>query len=274
MTATHPGPGQPYFGSLLSGGDYQTRPSNFLASFLFHALLVLALLQFANWIVPRDRHPGLAHSPRAAASIIFTGTGGGGGGTHDLLPASRGVLPRLSPEEQLTPPSAVSLNDNPVLPMPPTLMMAADAAAPETGQLGDPLHGVDGPASNGHGAGGGIGDGCCGGVGNSNGRGFGDGTDGLYPAGRNGVTTPRVIYDPEPAYSDAARSAKMQGTVTLRLIVGADGRPRDIQVQKGLGMGLDEKAIAAVEAWRFEPSTLNGRPVAVAIQVEVNFRLY
>ena len=40
MTATHPGPGQPYFGSLLSGGDYQTRPSNFLASFLFHALLV------------------------------------------------------------------------------------------------------------------------------------------------------------------------------------------------------------------------------------------
>jgi hypothetical protein len=47
----------------------------------------------------------------------------------------------------------------------------------------------------------------------------------------------------------------MQGTVTLRLIVGADGRPREVQVQKGLGMGLDEKAMAAVQMWRFEPST-------------------
>jgi periplasmic protein TonB len=274
MTATHPGPGQPYFGSLLSGGDYQTRPSNFLASFLVHALLVVALWQFATWIVPRDGHPSLAHSPSAVSSIIFAGTGGGGGGTHDLLPASRGVLPRLSPDEQLTPPSAVSLNDNPVLPMPPTLLMAADAMPPQTGQLGDPLSQVAGPASNGPGKGGGIGDGCCGGIGDSHGRGFGEGTDGLYPAGRNGVTTPRVIYDPEPAYSDAARSVKMQGMVTLRLIVGADGRPREIRVQKGLGMGLDEKAIAAVESWRFEPSMLNGRPVAVAIQVEVNFRLY
>ena len=273
MTATHPGLGQP-FGSLLSGGDYQTRPSNILASFLFHALLVVALWQFATWIVPREGHPGLAHSPSAAASIIFAGTGGGSGGTHDPLPASRGVLPRLSPEEQFTPPSAVILNDNPVLPIPSTLLMAADAMPPQTGQLGDPLYGVVGPASNGRGAGGGIGDGCCGGVGHGHGRGFGDGTDGLYPAGRNGVTTPRVVYDPEPAYSDAARSAKMQGTVTLWLVVGADGKPTNIRVQKGLGMGLDEKALAAVQTWRFEPSTLNGHPVAVAIQVEVNFRLY
>jgi periplasmic protein TonB len=273
MTATHPGSGQP-FGSLLSGGDYQTRPSNILASFLFHALLVVALWEFATWVVPRDGRSAPARGPSAAASIIFAGTGGGSGGTRDPLPASRGVLPRLSPEEQLTPPSAVSLNANPVLPIEPTLLMAADAMPPQTGQLGDPLTGVTGPASNGPGTGGGIGDGCCGGVGHGNGPGFGDGSNGLYPAGRNGVTTPRVIYDPEPAYSDAARSAKMQGTVTLWLIVGADGRPREIRVQKGLGMGLDEKALAAVQMWRFQPSTLNGRPVAVAIQVEVNFRLY
>ncbi len=88
------------------------------------------------------------------------------------------------------------------------------------------------------------------------------------------MTTPRVIDDPEPAYSDAARSAKMQGTVTLWLVVGTDGRPRGVRVQKGLGMGLDEKAIAAVETWKFEPSMLNGKPVAVAINVEVNFRLF
>jgi TonB family protein len=88
------------------------------------------------------------------------------------------------------------------------------------------------------------------------------------------VTSPHVIYDPEPAYSDAARSVKLQGTVTLWLVVGADGRPRDIRVQKGLGMGLDEKAIEAVETWKFQPSMLDGQPVAVAINVEVNFRLF
>ena len=276
MTATHPGPGQPFLGSLLGDarGDYQTRPSNFLASFLFHVAAIALLWLLATSVVPRRDH-GEGRNPWGQPlPIIFAGTGGGSGGAHELLPASRGVLPRVSPDEQFAPPSAVPLNEDPALPMDPTLLMAADAVPPQTGQLGDPMSRVTGPLSNGPGTGGGIGNDCCGGVGPGKGRGFGDGKDGLYPAGRNGVSSPRVIYDPEPAYSDAARSAKMQGTVTLWLVVGTDGKPRDIRVQKGLGMGLDEKAIAAVETWRFEPSMLNGRAVAVAINVEVNFRLY
>jgi TonB family protein len=45
-------------------------------------------------------------------------------------------------------------------------------------------------------------------------------------------------------------------------------------VQRTLGLGLDEKAIEAVRQWKFDPARKNGQPVAVQINVEVNFRLY
>ena len=56
------------------------------------------------------------------------------------------------------------------------------------------------------------------------------------------------------------------------LVVGPEGLPHNIRVQRSLGMGLDEKAIAAVS--RFQPATLNGQPVAVEVNVQVSFRLY
>jgi periplasmic protein TonB len=89
-----------------------------------------------------------------------------------------------------------------------------------------------------------------------------------------GVSAPRATYAPDPEYSEEARKAKYQGVVVLWLIVGPDGRPRDIKVSRQLGMGLDQKAIEAVRMWRFEPATKDGKPVAVQINVEVNFRLY
>ena len=88
-----------------------------------------------------------------------------------------------------------------------------------------------------------------------------------------GVSAPRVSYSPEPEYSDEARRAQYQGTCVLSLIVGPDGFPQDIRVARALGMGLDEKAIEAVKQWRFEPALKNGKPVAVAINLEVEFRL-
>ena len=275
MTASHPSPGQIFLGSTPLGDiDFHRRPANFLCSFLFHAAFIALIWLLARSVSPATPAGVNARAWQAEPPIIFSGTGGGSGGSQDLLPASRGALPRARPDEQFVPPSAVLIKDSPALPMEPTVLMAADAVPPQTGPLGDPLSDVTGPLSNGPGTGGGIGNDCCGGVGRGKGLGFGDGQQGLYPAGRNGVTTPRVIYDPEPAYSDAARAAKMQGTVTLWLVVGTDGRPRGVRVQKGLGMGLDEKAVAAVETWKFEPSMLNGKPVAVAINVEVNFRLF
>lgn len=96
---------------------------------------------------------------------------------------------------------------------------------------------------------------------------------GVYRVG-GGVTAPKAIYSPSPAYDDKARKAKYQGVCILALIVGVDGRARDIKVARALGKGLDEKAIEAVRQWKFEPATKDGSPVAVAINVEVNFRLY
>jgi TonB family protein len=86
------------------------------------------------------------------------------------------------------------------------------------------------------------------------------------------VAPPRVVYDPDPTYPDAPRHAGFQATVILRLVVDADGSPRRIRVQQSAGMGLDEAAIDAVKTWRFQPATQNGEPVAVMINVEVNFR--
>jgi TonB family protein len=88
------------------------------------------------------------------------------------------------------------------------------------------------------------------------------------------VTAPRVIYQPDPEYSEKARKAGRQGSCVLRLIVGADGKPYDISEVRTLGMGLDEKAIEAVRRWVFEPARRAGKPVAVQIDVQVSFRLY
>lgn len=95
---------------------------------------------------------------------------------------------------------------------------------------------------------------------------------GVFRVG-GGVSAPRVSYSPDPEYSDEARGAKYQGVCVLTLIVGPDGLPWDIRVARSLGMGLDEKAIEAVKQWRFQPAMKDGKPVAVAINVEVQFRL-
>jgi TonB family protein len=100
------------------------------------------------------------------------------------------------------------------------------------------------------------------------------------PAARGAVATGGdqssklvVLYTAEALYTDEARRAKREGAVSLSLVVGEDGVPRDIRVLRPLGMGLDEKAIESVSQWRFQPSRLNGRPAAVTTTVEVNFRL-
>jgi TonB family protein len=83
-----------------------------------------------------------------------------------------------------------------------------------------------------------------------------------------------VLYDPEPEYSDEARQQKYQGVVVLSVVVGEDGRARDVRVARSLGLGLDEKAQEAVRQWRFEPGRMNGQAVSVLVDIEVNFRLY
>jgi len=59
----------------------------------------------------------------------------------------------------------------------------------------------------------------------------------------------------------------------LRFIVGPDGSVQQVEVVKPLGMGLDEAAIATVRTWKFEPGTLDGKPVAVKLSADVSFSL-
>ena len=95
----------------------------------------------------------------------------------------------------------------------------------------------------------------------------------IYHVGGD-VAAPKLVFAPDPEYTEAARQAKYQGTCILGLIVDADGHPRDIRITRGVGLGLDEKAIAAVKQWQFQPAMKDGHPVAVLISVEVSFKLY
>jgi periplasmic protein TonB len=205
--------------------------------------------------------------------------GGGGGGDRDKLQASKGRLPKQS-MDQFTPPAVVVRNEKPKLPMEATVVIPPQVhlVQPNMPNLGDPLSRIPAPPSNGVGSGGGIGSGSGGGVGVGTGPGFGEGRGGGTGGGvfrvGGGVSAPRVIYQPDPEYSEEARKAKYQGVCVLWLIVGPDGKPRDIKVARTLGLGLDEKAMEAVKTWRFEPAMKDGKPVAVQINVEVQFRLY
>ena len=225
-------------------GLYGSRNANFLASFFVHVMGLAILL----WIAARvpGAAPRLGRDVRrviAPISFLADEPGGhGGGGTHDMMAASRGALPKMTLEDQLAPPQAVPVNPDAKLPEPPSLMALSDVKLPQLAQLGDPLSAVQGPPSNGPGGGGGIGSGCCGGVGPKTGPGFGPFDDGkVFRPGRGGVTQPRPIYDPDPDYSDAVRKANYQGSILMWLVVGPEGRPHNIRVQRSLGMGLDER---------------------------------
>jgi TonB family protein len=207
--------------------------------------------------------------------------GGGGGGDRDKVIAPKGRLPQPA-MEQITPPEVVVRNDHPKLTAEPTVVMPPQVklATNNLPNFGDPKSPViAGPPSNGIGSGAGIGSGNGGGIGSGSGGGVGPGIGGGYGGGVfrpgvGGVTAPTLIYKTEPEYSEEARKAKYQGTVVLACIVGADGRPRSLRVERSLGMGLDDKALEAVKEWKFRPAEKDGKPVAVAVNVEVQFRLF
>jgi TonB family protein len=96
----------------------------------------------------------------------------------------------------------------------------------------------------------------------------------VFLANTNGVTPPRLIQNIEPEFSDEARRKKIEGVVTLSLVVDTEGQPTDVQVVTPLGHGLDEKAVEAVKQWRFQPAMKDGNPISTKINVQVNFHLY
>jgi len=206
-----------------------------------------------------------------------TSQGGGGGGDRSPLPASYGKLPKFA-LKQFTPPVAVYNNMNPKLAMEPTLIgdPNTQVANVDYPLYGDPLSKYMTP-SNGQGSGGGIGNGKGGGVGNGDGGGYGPGSGGGVGGGvfrvGGGVSAPVLLSKTEPEYSEEARKAKHQGTVMLYVQIDPSGHATNIKVVKSLGLGLDEKAIEAVQKWKFSPGKKDGKPVTVEATIEVNFRL-
>lgn len=203
--------------------------------------------------------------------------GGGGGGERSKIDASKGRLPKFA-MQQLTPPRVVLHNPNPKMPAEPTVVVPPQISFPQpnVATLGDPLAQLI-TQSSGPGAGGGIGTGSGGGVGSGRGPGVGPGWGGGIGGGAfrvgGGVSAPVCVYCPDPLYSDEARKARYSGTVVLLIVVDTDGRATDIRVVRGLGMGLDEKAMEAVRNWRFKPGLRAAVPVPVIATVEVTFRL-
>jgi len=250
-------------------GTYKVRPENFVLSFITHtAAIGLLFLLFRLTVRPQVVAPSLAH-PVDLTEFTIVGKGGpsgGGGGDASKLRASTGTPPKAA-KQQFAPPVVLQQQQSKLM-VEPTVVV--DLKVPQS-QIGDPLSKLM-TLSNGIGVGGGIGSGDGGGVGSGHGGpGVGPGT---FHLGESGVSAPRPIYKPEPAFSEEARKAKYQGIVGLNVVVGPDGRVHSPQVVHSLGMGLDEEAVKAVKLWTFEPGKKDGRPVAVLCYIEVTFNLY
>jgi protein TonB len=196
-----------------------------------------------------------------------SGRSGGGGGQPGDAPVSRGRLPKLA-EQQIVPPSKPPLLP-PRIAIAPTVVMQpitlADNVMPNVGMPNSPVTGV----SMGDGRGTGIGPGSGPGVGPGMGGNTGDG---LKHVGGS-VSMPEVIYSVEPEFSEEARKAKVSGDVAVYLWVDEHGNPTHVRVMRGMGMGLDEKAVEAVKQYRFKPAMENGRPVKVEMYMIVNFQI-
>lgn len=197
-------------------------------------------------------------------------TMGGGGGQRGPTPVTKGHLPKFA-DKQITPPKAPPMEE-PKIRMPdPTIEVQKDLKMannnmPNIGMPNSPLVG----SSMGNGSGSGLGSG--------NGSGLGPGSGGNYGGGLRkiggGVSTPVVIFQVEPEFSEEARKAKFMGVVMVNLIVDAQGRPQNVHTSRGVGMGLDDKAVEAVKQYRFKPAMEGGKPVAVELNIEVNFQIF
>ncbi len=202
-------------------------------------------------------------------------SGGGGGGGLEVLPPSHGRPPRFEVIPRA--PASTHQFETPRLAVPPALQGEPRLAPVRLDiELGSPW-GTVGPPSDGPGSASGIGGGDGGGIADDDGPGLGPrqggGVSGVHRLGQPGVTRPRLVHRVEPDYSEEARKAKYQGTVQLAVEVWPDGRAHNVRVVRSLGLGLDEKAIEAVQRWEFVPGKKDGKPVKVQATIEVNFRL-
>lgn len=196
---------------------------------------------------------------------------GGRSGDKSLLLPTRGNLPPRAPVVLVRP--MLPQEEHPQLPEPPTILdQNATSVLTPTERMGLPWMQQDtnagGPGSR-HGIG--TQDGDTMGTGGRGPGGDGVGVGPYVP----GLVQPVCVYCPSPTYTDDARHGKVQGTVTLQVLVDTDGRARQIRVIKGVGFGLDERAVETVRTWKFAPARDGAnRALAAWVTIEAVFRLF
>jgi TonB family protein len=249
--------------------------------------------------------------PAAVPRLVFLmkpgpGGGGGGGGLRRPDPPQRALLKGSSALKSPVPVERVVRKPDPPPPQPPkpvppveTKPIERPAEPPPPVAKPDPVPPVVAPvvsspadtrnqigalpttappsASQGSGNGGGAGTGSGTGIGEGHGAGIGDGsgagTGGGPYRGGSGITPPQIVREVKPDYTEEARRRSVAGDVVLEIVVRSDGRVGDVKLLRGLGLGLDQKAIEAVRQWRFSPARRLGTPVDVIVEVAVEFRL-
>jgi TonB family protein len=255
-------------------------------SFVVHAVvitLVLTLALKAHTVVTPERTTivmpvdfKLTVPPPAAMPVARVQGGGGGGGAHEVVEPVRGHPPTVIAKMQIMAPQIIRI-DRPKLSVEPTEMvkMPDNNNLPTLGMAESPQIAL---ASQGRGSGSGFGQGLGGGIGAGHGSGAGPGSGGGYGGGLmsvgGGVSAPQVIHSVEPEFTDDARKANYQGSVSIKLIVDSQGNPQDVRLASHLGMGLDEKAIEAVRQYKFRAAMYQGHPVSVQIVIDVDFHLH
>jgi TonB family protein len=265
--------------------EFKRDPTSSAVSFVVHVVVIALILWLAAFshqaVVHVDDttvtpvHFTLYDPPPPVMPTAKVMGGGGGGGAHQLAEPVKGHLPKVAKVETLPP--QIARIERPKLAVEPTLQVKIpdNSNMPNFGVAQSPQIML---ASQGSGSGSGFGHGTGGGIGMGHGIGSGPGSGGGYGGGLmsvgGGVSAPQVIHSVDPEFTESARSANYQGTVSIQLIVDSQGNPQNVQVVRHLGMGLDEKAIQAVRQYRFRPAIYQGHPVAVQMVIDVDFHLH
>jgi protein TonB len=96
----------------------------------------------------------------------------------------------------------------------------------------------------------------------------------VYKVG-NGVSAPVAIRQVKADYTQEAQAQRIEGAVTLDVVVNADGGVNDVKVAKSLDsvFGLDKAAVKAMKEWKFKPAMKDGKAVGVQVAVLMTFTL-
>lgn len=275
------------------------------ASSAVHAALIALVFWFSAGAAQTE---AVDEAPRTPTRLVFImtpgpGGGGGGGGLRNPLPPAR-VQRRGAEHPRVSVPAAVKTPvvttrrevETPNMPTPvapptpapvervPDPLPARVLVAPVVAAATDPRarEGIierpqqtaasQGPGDAG-GAGTGQGTGNREGFGSGIGQGSGGGTGGGPYRPGSGITPPRLLREVKAIYTEEARRRGLTGDVLLEIVIKRDGSVGDVSVVRGLGAGLEQRAIEAVRQWRFDPARRQGAPVDVIVEVAVEFTL-